>query len=324
MQKTLTVVNLKAIRRNALNIRARLGERFFYAVVKADGYGHGAAQVAHAVEDIADGFCVAICDEGVALRAAGISKPILVLTPPLDGSDVRRAAFYDLTLSVNSLKTAKFIGGALCHIQVNTGMNRLGCNADELSSILCALNAEQIEGVYSHLFAAENKRASESQLEIFNRAEELVRAKNPHICAHISASGGLLRGGRFLKDGARCGILLYGCAPSGFSSEGFEPSLKVFARRIQTTRFIGGGVGYNFADKKYTDLSTYRAGYADGFWRRTPLGEKTLCMDSFIREGGEEWECILDDPAKYAKRVGTIPYEVMTSVTRRSDVIYER
>ncbi len=322
MQKTLSLVNLGAVRRNAQRIRERLGERYFFAVVKADGYGHGAERIAHAVQDIADGFCVAIVDEGAALRAAGISKPVLVLTPPLDREDCDRANYYDLTLSVNSLKTAKLIGGCPCHIKVNTGMNRMGCNLEDLPSVLDALDKSRIEGVYSHLYAAESQGASLKQLEIFNRAEELVKAKNPHICAHIAASGGLLRGGKFLKDGARCGILLYGYAPAGFEKGGFEPALKVFARRTQTTNYIGGGVGYNYADRSYNTLSTYRLGYADGFSRTVPLGEKTLCMDAFLREGGGEWECVLDDADEYAKMCGTISYEVLTSVTKRSLLKY--
>lgn len=322
MQKTLSLVNLAAVRRNAQRIRALLGERYFFAVVKADGYGHGAVRIAHAVEDVADGFCVAITDEGAALRAAGISKPILVLTPPLDREDCIRAAFYGLTLTVNSARTAKLIDGAPCHIKVNTGMNRYGCDLNELPFVLEELDKEQIEGVYSHLFAAESDGASFKQLEIFDRAEKTVKAKNPHICAHLAASGGLLRGGGFLRDGARCGILMYGYAPCGFPRGAFEPALKVFARRTQATRFTGGGVGYNFADKDYETLSTYRLGYADGFARGVPLGEKTLCMDAFLRDGGGEWECVFDDADAYAERCGTISYEVLTSVTRRSFIKY--
>lgn len=324
MQKTLSVVDLGAIRRNAARIRARLGERFFYAVVKADGYGHGAAMAAHAVEDIADGFCVAITEEGAALRAAGVSKPVLVLTPPLDGEDCERAAFYGLTVTVNGVQTARLARGLTCHIKVNTGMNRYGCSLSELPAVLNELDAERIDGIYSHLYAAENAERCERQLNLFNRAEELVKSKNPHICAHIAASGGLLRGGKFLKDGARCGILLYGYAPAGFGRGAFEPALKVYARRAQTTAFIGGGVGYNSADRNYAALSTYRLGYADGFSRTVPLGEKTLCMDGFVREGGEEWLCAMSDADEYAARCGTISYEVLTSVTRRSEMRYVR
>lgn len=324
MQKTLSVINLRAIRENALKIRARLGSRRFYAVVKADGYGHGAEEVARAIQDICDGFCVAITEEGAALRIAGIDKQILVLTPPLDKADVARAKFYNLTLTVGSVETARLIGDCVCHIKVNTGMNRLGCNLKELSQVLNVLNAEQIDGVYSHLYAPQNGAASKRQLEIFNQAEGLVKKKAPHICAHIAASGGILRGGDYLKDGARCGILLYGYSPSGFGAGGFKRALKVYARRTQKTRFIGGGVGYNHADRAYKRLCTYRLGYADGFFRNVPLGEKTLCMDAFVRDGGGELICVMKNAQEYARLSGTICYEVLTSVTKRSERIYER
>ena len=324
MQKTISVISLPSIRRNAEKIKTLSGKAKFFAVVKADGYGHGAEEVSRYIEDVADGFCVAIIEEGIALRVAGISKQILVLTPPLDKYDAERAKAYNLTLTVNSLKTAKLICGLPCHIKVNTGMNRLGCNEEELSLILKSLPKESVEGVYSHLFAPENDLASEGQYVRFARAAKLVKAVNPDVCAHLSASGGLLRGGKYILDGVRCGILLYGYAPTGFSNNGFERALKVFARRTQVTPFTGGGVGYNFADKNYKNLSAYRCGYADGFFRTIPLGEKTLCMDAFLSDGGKELKCVMDDADEYAKRCSTISYEVLTSVTQRSERIYER
>lgn len=324
MQKTLSVINLRAIRENALKIRNILKERKFFAVVKADAYGHGAEETARYIEDIADCFCVAIVEEGVALRVAGISKPVLVFTPPLDKYDVERAKFYGLDVTVNSIETARLSRGCPCHIKVNTGMNRAGCNLSELPAVLSAVDPQSIRGIYSHMYAPENVAASAAQLALFERAETLAKAVNPDICAHLSASGGLLRGGKFLKDGARCGILLYGYAPSGFSSKGFKPALKVYARRTQTTKFIGGGIGYNFADKKYNELGVYRLGYADGFFRGVPLGEKTLCMDAFIHEGGGDMRLVFDDADYYARQCGTISYEVLTSVTRRSERVYER
>lgn len=324
MQKTLSVINLNAIRRNALRVRSIIGDKKFYAVVKADAYGHGAEHVAHCIEDVVDGFCVAIVDEGVALRVAGIDKTIIVFTPPLGEDDAIRSRFYNLTVTVNSVNTARLCKGLSCHIKVNTGMNRQGCNLDELPSVLDAAGGCMIDGIYSHLYAAESEEKSLEQLRIFNRAEQLARAKVKHITAHIAASGGILRGKDFIKDGARCGILLYGYAPQGFGADDFEPALKVYARRTQKTKFIGGGVGYNTAEKNYKTLSTYRLGYADGFRRTVPLGEKTLCMDAFIKDGGSELECVMSNAREYGERLGTISYEVLTSVTRRSEKIYER
>lgn len=324
MQKTLSVIDLNTIKENALKIRKILGNRFFYAVVKADAYGHGAEEVARAIESVADGFCVAIVEEGIALRVAGITRPILVFTPPLDKSDAERAKFYSLELTVNSPDTAALCKDVFCHVKVNTGMNRTGCNLAELSKVLDALNADRIVGVYSHLYAPESSRESRKQLALFERAERLVKSRNSNIFGHLSASGGVLRGGEFLFGGARTGILLYGYAPNGFLANGFKPALKVYARRTQQTPFIGGGIGYNIADRSYGRLSVYRLGYADGFFRGVPLGEKTLCMDAFISNGGEELKCVLSDADAYARQAGTISYEVLTSVTKRSERVYLR
>ncbi|MDE7330224.1 MAG: alanine racemase [Clostridia bacterium] len=324
MQKTLSIISLKNIRFNALKLKKLTGKGKFYAVVKADAYGHGAAEVARAIEDIADGFCVAIIEEGIALRVAGITKPVIVFTPPLDKSDAERAGFYSLTVTVNSVETAKLVKDIPFHIKVNTGMNRAGCGLSELPAILGEVDLNALNGVYSHMYAPENVSASAKQLALFNRAEEIVKSRRADICAHLSASGGLLRGGAYLKDGARAGILLYGYAPAGFSRAGFLPAMKVYARRTQITPFIGGGVGYNRADKNYKNLSVYRLGYADGFFRKVPLGEKTLCMDAFLSEGGGDMRLVMSDADEYASRAGTIPYEVLCSVTRRSERIYER
>lgn len=322
MQKTLAVVNLNNLRYNAKYIRNILGDKKFYAVVKADGYGHGGAKVALAIEDIADGFCVAITDEGVWLRLAGVTKPVLVLSPPLGKDDVLRAKFYNLTLTVNSLKTARLIGGCPCHIKINTGMNRLGCNIGQLPEILNVLDSEQIEGVYSHFYNPLDTAARDGQLKLFNRAEELVKAVKPDACAHLAASGGILCGTKYLKDGARCGILLYGYPPEGFKAD-VKPVLKVYARRTQITEFIGGGAGYASAAKNYKYLSIYRLGYADGFARTAPLGENNLCMDAFLRIGGKALQPVFENAEEYANRCGTISYEVLCAATRRSEIVYE-
>ena len=323
MQKTLSVIDLQAIRSNAQKIKENIGGSFFFAVVKADAYGHGAVEVSRHIEDIVDGFCVAIVEEGIDLRIAGIVKPILVFTPPQDNYDAARAREYNLSVTVNCLKTARLCRMNCCHIKVNTGMNRMGCAIGELPEILKLLPVENIEGVYSHLYAPHDLIASARQFALFERAARFVKTYKQGAIAHLSASGGILRGGRYLFDGVRAGILLYGYSPYGFNAD-VTPALKVYARKVQTTEFIGGGIGYNQADRSYNKLSVYRCGYADGFFRTVPLGERKLCMDSFISVDGDDVKCVMDDADEYAKKCGTISYEVLTSVTKRSERIYKR
>lgn len=324
MQKTLSVIDLGAIRRNALRLRERIGARKFYAVVKADGYGHGGAAVALEIESICDAFCVAIVDEGIALRVAGVSKPILVFAPPIDKYDAERAAYYNLTLSVGDGRSAELSAGCDVEIKINTGMNRYGASGDELSEILGIVPPERICGVYSHLYAPHDKEASSRQLEKFLAAEAEVKKAAPNALSHLAASGGTLLGGDYLLDGVRCGILLYGYAPAGFLRGEFEGAMKVYARRAQRVKFLGGGVGYNVAEKRYSTLTAFRLGYADGFIRGVPLGEGKLCMDAYLSQNGEEWDCVLSDADEYAERAGTISYEVLTAATRRSVRIYKK
>ncbi len=324
MQKTLSVINLSAIRANAAHVRSLIGSRFFWAVVKADAYGHGAAEVSREISDIADGFCVALADEGAELRINGITKPVLVLAPPLDKSDAEKLKYYNLTPSVTDGQSANLVGNATCHVAVNTGMNRYGCFGKELERVLKIIPRGNIEGVYSHLYAAENLAHSQRQLNDFAAAVKMVKEHSPNAAAHISASGGILRGGEFLLDGVRCGLMLYGYAPKGFKDGALQPALKVYARLSAETTVTGGGVGYNVADREYERLYTYRLGYADGFWRGVPLGEKTLCMDAFVSTQRAELMPVFTDAEEYAERCGTISYEALCCVTKRSERIYER
>ena len=302
MQKTLSVINLSAISKNIKFLRRRAGSAKFYAVVKADAYGHGAERVSLHIQPQVDGFCVALTEEGAALRIAGVTKPVLVLTPLTSADDALAAAFYNLSVTVNGSASARLCAGLSCHIKVNTGMNRYG--------------------VYSHLYCPAEAREREAQLALFEEAERLVKAAYPRAVCHISASGGTLLGGKFIKEAVRCGISMYGYAPQGFSREGLSPALKVYARRIQKTDVCGRGAGYMVATKNYASFSAYRLGYADGFARPVPLGEGNLCMDAFVSEEDGEFIEVLSDADEYAARCGTISYEVLCSVTRRSERVY--
>lgn len=322
MQKTLSIVSLQNIVYNAQFVKNIIGSRLLFAVVKANAYGHGDCEVALAIQNIVDGFCVAIVDEGAALRAAGIEKPVLVLTPPMGKDDILRAEYYNLSLSINSLEAAKAAKNCPCHIKVNTGMNRYGCDLSGLERIIGEIPKHNVKGVYSHLFAPENDKTCAEQLELFSKAEKIVKYHCPQAIAHLSASGGVLRGGEYLKDGVRVGILLYGYAPAGFSAA-VKPAMRVYAKKVQSQRMIGSGAGYAVAKRRYKTLSAYRAGYADGFSRGVPLGEGKLCMDAFISQNTDELLPIMTDAQSYANKTGSIPYEVLCSVTKRTEYRYE-
>jgi alanine racemase len=323
MQKTLSVINLSAISGNVATIQKLSCGRPIFAVVKADAYGHGAVQVAHAIQRQVQCFCVAICDEGAALRAGGITKPILVFTPPSNHEDVARMKYYGLMPTVNSLFTARLCKAMPCHIKLNTGMNRYGCDIKQLPVVLQTLRSEDIMGVYSHLYCPDDREVSQEQLSLFSEGEKLVKAVAPHAVAHLAASGGILAGERFLKDAVRPGLLLYGYAPNGKKLAGITPALTVYAHRIQQTECVGKGAGYGQRKGGITNLSTYRLGYADGFFRTTPLGEGMLCMDGFVGTQDKKKLTVLSDANEYAVRAHTSVYEVLCKATMRSERVFK-
>ena len=324
MQNTVARIDLGAIRANAAHLKRLAGGAKFYAVVKADAYGHGAVPVARALSGIADAFCVAIVDEGVELRVSGTDAPVLVLAPPMDGDDVRRMAAYGLQATVCDERTARLCAGLKVHIKVNTGMNRYGCAPRELPAVLSAAEKCSVVGVYSHMYAPHIADCAAEQLGLFSACADRVKSIFPSAVAHVSATAGTLMGGEYVMDGVRCGIGLYGYAPAGFADGALRPALKVYARRVQTFRPpVGRGAGYSAAAHDYARLSSYRAGYADGFARTLPLGEGNLCMDAFVSQSEDEELCIFSDADEYAARCGTISYEALCAVTKRSLRVYE-
>lgn len=326
MQRTISVIDLDAVAANIEYLKTLAGGALFFAVVKADAYGHGAERVALHAERLVDGFCVAITEEGAALRVAGVKKPVLVLTPLTSRDDACAAAFYGLTVTVNGERSARLAAGLDCHVKVNTGMNRYGCDLSRLSGTLAALkeSGARVSGVYSHFYCPRDRRERERQFALFFRAADMVKERCPDAAAHISASAGTLLGGKYIMDGVRCGLAMYGYAPSGFSREGLRRALKVYARKVQTSPFVPAGAGYAVARKKYGALSAYRLGYADGFARTVALGEGDLCMDAFVSQDTAEFAEAFSDADEYAARCGTVSYEVLCSVTRRSERVYVR
>ncbi len=335
MQELVAVVSLKTVARNFDRL-ARAAGCPLYAVVKDDAYGHGAERIALALEKKAGALAVALVEEGVALRVAGVTKDILVLTPPLDGEDAARIAGYNLTASIpslsalNLLKNATWGGKIRAHIAVNTGMNRYGVRPERAGYAAREAKRAGIEvtGVYSHFYLPQDGASRIRQEQLFLRAAGDVREIFPQAVRHIAATGGVLSGGFAGNyDAARAGIGLYGYLPAGFESAvGVQPAMKIYARVGQAFTFTEGGIGYAKSAKRYQKLHTLRLGYGDGFLREgAPFSIGKLCMDACICEGKARfgaWKCVMENASAYAAEHGTTEYEVLVNIARRAAKVY--
>ena len=332
MQELLAVISLPRIRANADAV-LRLARRPLIAVVKDDAYGHGAAEVAHALRGRAEMFAVATVREGAELRIAGIGEDILVLTPPLSSEEAEKLARYELLGTISSPKSLALLaeagrrtGGVRAHLAVNTGMNRYGVSPARAGST--ALSAKQcgirVEGVYSHLYDPLNGRAAAEQSELFSRAAADVRKIFPDCMRHLSATGGLPAGE---GDAVRVGLALYGYAPDGLRLP-VRPAMKLYAAVSHTCTQLGGGLGYAEAPERYGKLYTLRLGYGDGFFRAgLPGACGKLCMDACICRGEARTgrrKRVAPDLAAYAAACGTTVYEVLVNVAGKAERRYVR
>ena len=347
MQKTVAKIYLENIRNNAKAFKALTGVPIC-AVVKADAYGHGAEEVALALQSEVGLFAVSLLDEALAIRVAVCGKDILVLTPPLDDSDIATGGYNAFILTVGDLytanKVAKFARNrqipVRVHLKVNTGMNRYGMNLQTLGKA-CALFAKtplvRVEGVYSHLHGSTLATAEKQRLE-FVRAVKICRGYFPSIKSHLSATYGALLGQKFAFDFVRIGIGLYGYLPDGAQGIACAPTLKkgmeVYAIVATNRKFTGGVTGYGeqIQTRNGENLAILRVGYADGFLRKKDNGTcnandnaNNLCMDACLRFGEYrrgEFVPIMTNALETAKTTGTIPYEVLCASTRRAHKIY--
>lgn len=335
MQENRAVIRLDAIRSNAEALRASCGAKRLCAVIKADGYGHGAAEVAHALSREADMFAVALVTEGEGLRL-GIMKDILVLVPALTEGEVLRGIFSDLIFTVGDAKdyallchtAEKYSLAARCHLKVNTGMNRFGFDRKEFHDFLRGSLSDRVnvEGIYSHFYMPSDAGRTQAQFELFLEFAQEAEKTFGSLIRHIAATGGILADKKYALDMIRPGIGLYGYLPQGF--EGKVPlrkAMRVYASAVATRKYAYGGAGYGVYEGR-GDLTAVRCGYADGFFRRGGIGNvNSLCMDACIySQKLEKYEevCVLADADEYARANGTISYEALVNVARRAEKVY--
>ncbi len=312
--RTYAEIDLNAIDKNFNALKKLCNENVkAMAIVKADGYGHGAVEVARLLHQKADYFGVASVEEGIELRENGITKPVLVLayTSPLQYNLLLKynlmPTIFNLDDAVSLNETAKKQSKkAQIHIAVDTGMNRIGFapNDESIDAIekIYALPFIETVGLFSHYAKADfkDKSGANRQTALFDETIEKLESRNINIpIKHICNSAGIID----LKkhyDMVRMGIALYGMYPSDeVEKDKIElfPAMQVFSHitHIKTVK-KGEEVGYGGLYKAESDrvIATVSIGYADGFNRaltgkgfvlingqKAPIAGK-VCMDQIM------------------------------------------
>ncbi len=283
--RALARVNLAAIERNVRTLRARLTPGTeLCAVVKADGYGHGAARAATAALRSGAGWlAVATAGEAVALREAGIGGRILVMGA-LDRRDAAAAlgasadvvawtdAFLDFIL------TAPVPGRPRVHIKLDTGMGRLGTRSPAealglVERLLAAGPAAELAGLMTHFATSDDDLDFlTAQLAVFRPVVDQARARCPGLIVHAANSAAALRAPEAHFDAVRCGIAIYGGDPMHVdpAHHGLEAALELTSYVAAVKRARPGesaGYGRRFVADHETWLATIPIGYGDGVRR---------------------------------------------------------
>jgi alanine racemase len=257
--RSQVVIDLGALRRNVSTLLRAADGAELWAVVKADGYGHGALDCGRAALDAgATALCVATIGEALELRGA-LPDARLVVLGPAPASDVAaaRAARLELVAATDELPE-----GVPVHVKLDTGMGRWGLS--ELPS-----NARDVVGVMTHLATADCDAAfARAQLERFLAATEGLRG----VTRHVANSAATLRIPAARLDAVRCGIALYGLSPFGTdpADDGLEPVLSWTTEIVQAKLLRAGdstGYGRRFVATDDTWIGLLPVGYADGFRR---------------------------------------------------------
>jgi alanine racemase len=288
-QRAWLEVSDSAIEANARALKRHLGPSCdLMAVVKADGYGHGAETVAKAsVRGGATSFGVATLQEGIDLRNAGLDQPVLVLGHLSQPDDLRACLQWRLMPTLSSMREALLCQNLAdssgrrfpVQLKLDTGMTRLGCDWKEgnrLAHAIQQLDQLHLCGIYSHLALADGERDGQAaQVTTLQeeRFESITRElRSPTLKRHLANSAGTLRDSRLHHDLVRVGLALYGHCPSEHLDGilNLEPALSVKAK-VSLIREVPPGVGvsygHRFVTKRPSRLAVVSIGYADGVSR---------------------------------------------------------
>jgi alanine racemase len=355
-------VDLGAIRHNVEVLCSVASPADLWGVVKADGYGHGAVEVARAaLESGARGLCVALVQEGVELRDAGLDCPVLVLSEQ-PASELASAVGRRLDLTVYSSAQLDAIAAAggrdhPVHLKIDTGMRRVGAAAHDalgLATAIAESPAVRLAGICTHLAVADepDDPYTAGQIEAFDDVVTALAVSGfqaPVVHAANSAATMAIPSTRF--DMVRVGIAMYGISPGraiDHLAAGLRPALSLRARvshvkRVRTGDRISYGLKHRFDSD--TTVATLPIGYADGVPRR--LGAEVLIggrrrpivgvitMDQLMVDCGDDAVAVGDEvvligeqgaesitATEWAERLGTIGYEIVCGISARIERRY--
>ncbi len=329
MERSSFTIDLGAIRRNAATLLRAADGAELWAVVKAEGYGHGAVDVSKAALDAgASALCVATLPEALHLRAAMRNARILVMGP-VSEREIGEARVARLELVSTDGRIPE---GVRIHLKLDTGMGRWGLS--ELPA-----PTRDVVGVMSHLASSESDPAFTAlQIERFREAT----AGLDGLTRHLANSAATLRYAEARFDAVRCGIALYGISPFGTDADadGLEPALRWESYIALSKRLEPGestGYGRRFLADRATWIGIVPVGYADGF-RRDLTGTEvlvggvrskvvgTISMDALALASDGELRVgtpvtLVGDGIsieEHARVAGTIGYEIATGLNTRS------
>lgn len=327
------------IEANLRGIRARVGDRLVLAAVKANAYGHGAVNVASMIEKrgAADWLGVATVDEGQQLRAAGITLPILKLSPTRGIDEVSRALASALTLSVvdqasadEAARAAQRLGlrGVAVHLEIDTGMRRVGAEpaaAPALALRIAADDRLRLQGVFSHLPVSDTPDGGDftrAQTATFRATVAAIEtAVGPVELRHLANSGAVLGHPETWFDLVRPGIMIYGSLPDPLAERTVDlrPGLEL-TTAVSFVKPVAAGetvsYGRTWTAPADTWIATIPAGYGDGYSRllssrgRVLIGGRSypiagrVCMDQTMIDLGPDADVRLGDEAVLIGRSG--------------------
>lgn len=364
--ETVLEVNLDAVVHNFNNFRSRIKPTTgIVAMVKASGYGAGSYELAKTLQSQGAAYlAVAVADEGVDLRKAGITMPIMVLNPRVVNYttlfDCRlEPEIYSFEILEEFIREGRRHGihDYPVHIKLDTGMHRLGFLEADMPRLKKVLQSQDVltpKSVFSHLAAADSPEMDDytmEQFEIFARcSESLQHGFSHHILRHILNSTGITRFPEHQYDMVRLGICLYGIPTMPDHSQGDLRPVSTLRTSVISIKEWPAGTTIGYSRKgllhRRSRIATLPIGYADGLNRHLGYGNAavwingrrcptvgSICMDVCMVD-------VTDTPCKVGDTVevfghnisvieladilGTIPYEILTSVASRVKRVYYR